>query len=281
MSVYGGGGGGDYGGSMPAGVVYAPAPMPPKVRFEIIGEAWDLFQKQMGTWVLSVLILFVITFTVSFALRFSGTLAGLGAIGRDGDADVTLASVSFRLFSSLITNLITFFLLGGLYKMALKQIRGLAIGVSDLFSAGSVFIPLFLTNLLYGVCVLGGTILCIIPGLIFASLLILSPLLIVDKRETSPVQALKASWNVLKTDMLNAVLFLFVLGIVSVAGVLGCGVGLLFTYPLLPLGYALLYRDFFGLGTAEAVEPRFSEPQNPWVSGQAPPPLLPEPPAKN
>ena len=104
--------------------------------------------------------------------------------------------------------------------------------------------------------------------------------MIVDGRETSPVEALKASWNALKTDLLNTVLLVFVLGLAAAAGFLGCGVGLLFTYPLLPLGYALLYRDFFGIDAAAPVEIGFSGPQNPWVARPAESayPAIPPPP---
>ena len=44
---------GDYGG----GMGYAPRP---RIRFEVIGEAWQLFQQQMGTWIVAALIAMVV-----------------------------------------------------------------------------------------------------------------------------------------------------------------------------------------------------------------------------
>jgi uncharacterized membrane protein len=278
MSVYGSDSGGDNGGSMPAGAAYAyaPAPMTPRVRFEIIGEAWSLFQQQMGTWILSTFILFAITFSLSFLLSFTSSIFGLSTTGPDGEPNITPISVSFTMFTSLITNVVTYFLLGGLYRMALKQLRGQEINVGDLFSAGDVFVPLFLSMLLYGISVAGGAIFCLIPGLLIGGLMMLAPILVVDKRETSPVQAIKASWNALRPEMLNATLFMFVLGIVSAIGLIGCGIGIIFSYPLFPLAHAILYRDFFGIGAASPLEPGIAGAQNPWASGQ--PGVYPPPP---
>ncbi len=265
MSVYGSGSSGDYGGAVPAGGGYAPAPMQPRVRFEIIGEAWSLFQQQMGTWVLAVLILFGINFGLAFGLGLIGAVAGLADTGSDGRPELSAGSVVFRVVTNVLTSAVSYFFIGGLYRMALKQLRGQQISVGDLFTAGDVLVPLFLSMLLYGLSVGGGLLLCIVPGFLIGGLMMLAPMIIVDKRETSPTAALKASWNALKPEMLSAALFMFVLGLVSISGLIGCGVGLLFTYPLFPISHAILYRDFFGLGNVESAEPGLSGPQNPWA----------------
>ena len=265
MSVYGSGSSGDYGGAVPAGGGYAPAPMQPRVRFEIIGEAWSLFQQQMGTWVLAVLILFGINFGLGFVLGLIGGVAGLSTSGRGGEPNYSPSALFYSLFTNLLTSTVTYFFLGGMYRMALKQLRGQQISVGDLFTAGDVLVPLFLSMFLYTLSVGGGLLLCIVPGFLVGGLMMLASTIIVDKRETSPIAALKASWNALKPEMLSAALFMFVLGLVSISGLIGCGVGLLFTYPLFPISHAILYRDFFGLGDVESPEPSLSGPQNPWA----------------
>ncbi len=63
--------------------------------------------------------------------------------------------------------------------------------------------------------------------------------------EISPLDAIARSFEVLKRDMLMAVLFFLVLAIVANLGMILCYVGVIVTMPLLFLGTSLVYRDFF------------------------------------
>ncbi len=40
--------------------MYSGYGQPPKIRLEVIGEAWQLFTQQMSTWVLAMFLMFVI-----------------------------------------------------------------------------------------------------------------------------------------------------------------------------------------------------------------------------
>lgn len=99
----------------------------------------------------------------------------------------------------------------------------------------------FLGNLLYGLIVLGGFILLIVPGIIWSLKFSLTPMLIIDKG-MKPLDALKKSGQMtdgIKWDLL----FLgIILGALNLAGALLFLVGLLITIPVTMFAYVHVYR---------------------------------------
>ena len=224
---------------------------PPTVRFELIGEAWTLFQAQMAAWVLATLIYCTIIFLPIL---------------------ITLGLLYYRLFTTdpntlnsnpwiLLGPLVGFYavllfwvaplgilLSGGLYRMAIRQMRGEDIAVADIFKVGDVFGSLLGSTFLIGLVVTAaailGLILCGLPALVATALLMLTIPLIVDRR-IGATEAMRLSWNALKPHWLMATLFYFVISFVGNSGFLICSFGIVFTFPIFILANALLYRDFF------------------------------------
>ncbi len=220
---------------------------PALVRFEIIGEAWQKFSANMTPWLLAILIMLLITGAIMgafyasvFASTFASAMANKGEPSPGGQIGSQLVSIVV----STAVNILQFVFLGGLVKMAIRQLRGETIAPADIFSGFQQFAPLALAGLLYTLGVQIGTVFCIVPGLLLAGLWMLTVPLIVDQN-LDPVAALTASMKALQPQMWMALLLYFVLSFVAGIGILVCGVGMLFTYPLLPIGTALLYRDFF------------------------------------
>lgn len=94
------------------------------------------------------------------------------------------------------------------------------------------------TALLTGLGVLLGSVLCIIPGIIFGFLAQYAPYFTVD-RGLGPVDAVKASIQMVKNNLGPAILVFLItwlVGFVAQLGVILCGIGLLFT---MPVGMAL------------------------------------------
>jgi uncharacterized membrane protein len=85
-------------------------------------------------------------------------------------------------------------------------------------------------------------------------------LLIVD-RGMDGIAAMRESWVALKGQWAMAGVFVVVVGIVAAIGIIGCGVGVLFTLPIAFRSVALLYRDFYPEGAAP-VDP-FAPPASP------------------
>lgn len=200
-----------------------------------------MVRAKMGVWAVASLI-YIVAVLIIEAILF-GILYAMGLFGQ-ASANPSFASIAAQLVVNLIILAATAYFQAGFIRMALKQVRGQEIQTNDLFSAGDVTGPAIVTQLVYGIATYIGTLLCIIPGLIVAGRGMLAMPLTVDRGEAG-IGAFQKSWEALKNDTLNAVLFLFAAAIVSSLGALACGIGAIFTAPIFPLALAITYRDFF------------------------------------
>ncbi len=151
---------------------------------------------------------------------------------------------------------------GGLYRTALRQMRGEPVSPLGLFSgfpqagpllAVGVVVPTF-TGLLEGLIfwllhlahvpaalsITPFAVLDWLVSLVLEALIMFAPLRVVDKGEGA-ANAILGSIRLLRGQWLWGVLFYFVATLVSGLGGLACGVGLLATYPLFLLSVAVGY----------------------------------------
>jgi hypothetical protein len=275
---------GGYGQGYPA----YPGPIKREVRFDAINEAWDLFRQEMGTWVIAMLFALGIVAGAYFAVALlMGLLFAAGGTGRPGAGDIFAAGFFMSMILTMVLMLIVWgFLYSGLIHMAVKQVRGQPITFSDIFAAGSVVPTAIAATLIVGIASWIASWCLIIPGIIVSGLLMLTMPLVVDARY-SAVQACQASWDALKQDWIKAACLYFVLQLVGGVGVLACGVGLLFTMPLVFLATAVVYRDFFLTQPAPyqagpPLAPPMAQPMTPPMGppGPAYAPPLNQPPAQ-
>lgn len=223
----------------PAGT-YTP-PTGPRIRFEVIGEAWGELTRNMGTWVVALLIPIVVIGIIAF-LGYSAMVLPL-ILG--GDEAPTLVGMMFGYLILVFLILVVsgaFF--GALYRMAIRQIRGEMPSVNDLFQSFDLAPRFIAAHLIIGILSYIGFFLCVIPGLIFGGMSFLAYPIIAD-RNVGAVDAIRMSWETLKKDALMAILFFIVLSIVAQLGSVACGIGVVITMPMLFLGSAIVYRDFF------------------------------------
>lgn len=205
------------------------------IRWDVIGEAWELLKQEMGPWVIMTLISSACYFAVSMAIQFI-PLAFLDP--EEGGA---------QLASLVLTPLnwaVQAFFEAGLFMAACKQVRGERIEVGDVFAGGNRYGPVLGAFVLYALLCGLGFMLCIIPGFIVAGRLMLVMPLVADGRLRAG-EAIHTSWNAFQGKTLDASLFFLVIGLISGLGILLCGVGILITRPLYYLAIALVYRDFF------------------------------------
>lgn len=233
------------------------------VRFgEWIGEGWSMFTAQWKGWVMLALgmfgavgvpttlyIIFVYVTLIATAAAQSGSRAS-------SDASPVGTFVIFASFFLLMLVMLPLsaLLMGGMHKAALKQVRGGLVEFKDLFSARDRLLPLLGAILLQGLLVNLGTLVCVIPGFIVFGLLFFTLPLIVD-RNLGVIEAMKASVEMTKPNLLMFTLFAVVVQFISSAGSLACYVGLLATLPLMFTMTAVAYRDCFGVEGAALLPP--------------------------
>lgn len=125
----------------------------------------------------------------------------------------------------------------------LKLIRKEDIRYESLFDGYKDFVRTLLTYFLYGIAVAIGTLLFIIPGIILAIGLMMSPYIVKDDKEISAMDALKKSWEITKGHKMK----LFWLGLSFIGWGLLCiltlGIGFLFLVPYIDTAFAYYYED--------------------------------------
>jgi hypothetical protein len=214
--------------------------MEPLLRFNVIGDAWRLYQRRWGTWSLAMLIVLI-----AYSLVGRTLFAVFGMRWPDGAGGFRLPPGSGAgALHYVSTTVVIGFFLGGMIRMASHQVIGRAPRIEDLFSVLDVVFHLLAGSIFYGAATFLGSMLCVIPGFIVSGLLMfMIPLIVIARRPAT--DAFAESWRVLRSQWLTAAVFHLVLSLVSGMGVILCCVGILFTGPLYSLSVAILFHEFF------------------------------------
>lgn len=247
---------------MPSGVT----PLPPGPHIEAISEAINLFQREWATYVLAALIMFGICGGIYGLLYFClfATLGFGSHPGASGDAPFLVFPVVALLYIVLALAYLGFYY--GIAGMALKQIRGYPIAVSDVFGAFRFTLRLLGTNFLIGLASAVGICLCIVPGLWISGSLSLAPFIAIDQ-DKGVVDSLSESWRVAGTFGTGIALWgmMFLIGLVGMVGEFACCVGLLATVPISIIAMAVEYFYFFpnAFGVTDFGIPSYGGPPPP------------------
>lgn len=254
-----------------SGGYYSPGP---QINFNWISQGWDLFKSQTGAWIGAIVIYLLVALVIDIPLAFiTGYAQQFIDIFRSMQDHTTapegspFSNFGRNLLFGMLAGVVNFVLLGGLYRMAIRQGRGETIQATDLFSALDVALPLIGLGFITQILVTIGTYLCLLPGFIVMGLFMFAPLLVVDRR-LGPIQAITESIALLKSQWLMATLFYFVVATIGGLGFLICGIGLVATYPTFLISVALAYLTF----TQQSQPPPYSTPPPPQPGVWPPPP---------
>lgn len=266
------------------------------VSFGWISESWRLFSIQIGPWIAATLLLllpvfvlviafYAVMWTTLFPHGFtppSPPPTGISGLPTappiPGPSPAQINAAMLRLIPwefglMAVYSLWSAFLYGGMLRLAVRQVRGVPVGMKDLFRGGPLFWrmlgaifllgfgayaleaicfgPMFLVTWRHGsglwtALSLGiGFLAYFALTLLAAGLLLPALALMADGVRLLP--ALRRSIAAMKGQTLPAAGFTFVQGVVLCAGQLSCGVGLLATFPMTLLVCALAYRDMAGM----------------------------------
>src|SRR5262245_46931194 len=114
-----------------------------EVRWEWIGDAWKLFTNNTGDWIGMILITGIIAIVV-IGVQIILVIEPMGIFASNNDPRAALAAAGFALLLIpvvlIVALLAAAYLIGGLYRAAIRQAQGGAISVGDLFSGGDCFL---------------------------------------------------------------------------------------------------------------------------------------------
>jgi uncharacterized membrane protein len=247
------------------------------VRWEWIGQGWEMINKQLGNWILITLVAGVIYFISQLPFYIFGGLLEFASTRSNSDnglsALVIGSSVIARILEIVAGWVALALIYSGMYSAALKQMRGGEISVGDLFSGTQYYVQALIATVLIGIATLIGFLLCIVPGFLVMGLVFFTYPLIVD-RKLGAVDAIKASIDVTQQNLFSFTLFAFVVGLMAGLGVIVCCVGILITFPLFIATVTCAYRDCFGIDGMASNE-SYTPPPPPNYGGYEPPPPPP------
>jgi hypothetical protein len=135
--------------------------------------------------------------------------------------------------------------MGGLFKYYLMLIRGEPATVGDAFSGFSYFAQLALLGLVSGILTLIGYAFCIIPGLYLNVAWVFAMPLIVD-RKMGFWDAMELSRKMVSKHWFIVFALLLVNGLLAMAGLIACCIGIFVTAPIAVAALLYAYEDIFG-----------------------------------
>ena len=284
-------------GSVPFGQSAQPGPtsyVTGQVSYGWINESWRLFSAQMGPWIVGglvlaapvivfVIVLYAMMLSTMFAAGFPPppppTTNGLptSPLNPLGTASpfnaMTAAIFPLEMGFGVVYAFWSAYMYGGLFRMAVRQVRGVPIEMKDIFRGGPLFGRMLGALFLLGLGAYGLEALCLAPmglsvwrhgsplttgltaavGIVLMVVLfflvygLLLPTFALIGDGISTIPALKRSAVAMRPRMGAAAGFVFVYGLLLYASELLCGIGLLATVPMIFLICALAYRDMVGM----------------------------------
>lgn len=193
-----------------------------------IGYGWKKFTENVGPFIILMIAVFVAAIVIQ-VVRTVLTPSSTGFLALFWSA--LIAAVAYVAVSIVQA---------GVWRAGLAVTRGEAPSPEMLVKTENI-VPYILTQILVGIGVFIGFILCIIPAIIWLIFVAYAPLLALDKG-LSPVEAIKTSIDWVKGKFGEVFLILLVAYLVQLAGACLCGVGLLVSTPVSLVAIVYSYR---------------------------------------
>jgi hypothetical protein len=227
----------------------APAPNAAPRIGEWFSESFSLFGREWGTWLLQGLIFTVLSsipiipgMVMYYTAIFGAMMSGSGS-SSPPDIGLLLPGLLGLYGGGCVSALLSLFLMCGMTRTAMKQVRGEPISVGDLFSGGDVFLPALGAYILALLGIELGLMFCLVPGLVLLGLWIFVHPLVVEGRR-GVLDAFRISLETTKPYLWSYVGWGLLMMLVYFAGAMvGCGI--IVALPLMMLMLMVSYRDVF------------------------------------
>ncbi|MEM6108020.1 hypothetical protein AAHS21_17500 [Mycobacterium sp. 050272] len=227
--------------------------------------AWGKFQQNVATLVVPVLIyVAVITIFALIAALLPMVFGESTSTTYTDSYGETTSGVDIAYGPASIAVMVVGYVL--LFIAAIYMHAGVTTGCLDIadgkpVTIGTFFKPrnvgaVFVVALLIALGTVVGSILCIIPGIVFAFVTLFAIPFVVD-RSLSPVESIKASIATTRANLVPALLSWLVQYAVVLVGELLCGVGMIAAIPVAALIQVYTYRKLSGGQVVELAQPGY------------------------
>lgn len=197
-------------------------------RSEALKFGWETAKKNIRFFVVTLLIVFGISFLFS-------------SLDSSFPEDATMPKFITGILSWVISSITSI----GLIRIALNFVEKKESKYMDLFTHYDRTVNYMATSILYGLIIVAGLILLIIPAIYWGVRFQFFSYLVTEKN-LGPIQALKGSWNMTADHTWQLFVFgLIVMGI-NILGMLALFIGMLWTIPTTQLATAYIYKNLSG-----------------------------------
>src|SRR6478736_8133063 len=241
------------GGGMPVGGGSQPADAPSAIKY-----GWEKFLQHWQAVLVALIIGFVIivvlgvigyliqsALTSTDACKVTSTNNGLrfsGGCGDDGPGFFTylFASALFQFLILLGTSILQLFVI----RATLMIMRGEPLDASKVMSTDRLG-SYILGAIIVGILTFVGFVLCILPGIAVGIFVLFWGYFLVDKG-MSPIEAITASFNLVKDNLGTVFIFWLLTILITIAGAIVCGVGLIVAVPVVVIATGYMYKRLQG-----------------------------------
>lgn len=194
------------------------------LKKEAIKYGWEMMKKHFLFLVGLILLSFVVSSTFNFVAAYLERTSGVSA------------------FLFTIAGVVVNILIGmGILYITLQLHDDKKPSYKEIFEPAPLFLNYIFSSILYGLIVLVGLLLFIVPGIIWGIKYSFYRYLIIDQK-LGPIEALKKSGEITMGSKWNLFLFGILLGLINVVGVITFGIGLLVTIPISMMAAVYVYR---------------------------------------
>lgn len=215
---------------------------PPGAYLDYISDAFNIVKSNAGVYVVGTLLIIVASWVIQFGFSLIISLVMGTSMSNGQPTGANIGATLLLMLIMIVPNAIVQMLIYGLSAAAVEQLDTGATSLNTVFGVLKNGVNLFLTLLLMTMAIYAGFLLCIIPGFFVAGALWMAPSFCIQEN-LGPIDALKKSWDVSKPRAFPLFGVMFVCGLVNIIGLIACGVGLLWTIPIIYVVQAMHYRD--------------------------------------
>jgi uncharacterized membrane protein len=187
---------------------------------------------------------------VGLLLNFFSNTANDGT--RKSSASIALVYFAIYILIFLVTTVFQVVTGIGLTRIQLDVVDGKKPNFAELFDAQAVFWKYLWTTVVYSLIVLGGLLLLVVPGVIWAIKYQFAMTLVVDKKMGFN-EALKTSGRITKGHKGWLFGLTILIGLMQLATIFTLFIGLIVTVPLAYIIYIVVYRYLESLDTKALV----------------------------
>ena len=194
-------------------------------RATAIRFGWETAKKNIRFFIVALLIVFGISFIFN-------------SVDSSLDKDATLARFVVGILSWIVSSITSI----GLIQIALNFVEKKESKYADLFTHYDRTVNYMATSILYGIIIVAGIILLVIPAIYWGIRFQFFSYLVTEKN-LGPIQALKASWQMTAGQTWQLFVFGLIMIGINLLGVLALFVGMFWAVPTTQVATAYIYKN--------------------------------------